>query len=265
MTPRPEFKYHNIYLGKGQYTIPGKTILEYDDRVKKIIRYLERTYPNRDSRRNIRVADLGPLEGGHSVILSAMGFDVVMIEGRQSNVDKILWLRDKLELPRSSFQVFKGDVKHLAEYGRFDVILCLGLLYHLDEPASFIRLMALKTDRMIISTHFSVYPDNQYDIFPALNKIKRAIHKRIPIFPKHHYGLSDMTYHDGVPGRWLTEYNKRHDIEKLPASAVSNSKSFWIEKKSLVCEIESYGFSCNEMHTNPGYDSSLFICEKLWL
>ena len=50
------------------------------------------------------------------------------------------WLRranaEKTSLKLDSVSFIKDDVRNFTKnkYGRFDVVLCLGLLYHLDAP-----------------------------------------------------------------------------------------------------------------------------------
>ena len=258
----PQFKYHNIYLRQGTWTIPGQNPFGLDQRVQMIFRNIAGAYPQH-IRRRIHIADLGPLEGGHAVELSRMGFSVTLIEAREENVNKLNWLKHTQYL--ENFRVVHDDVKNLRNYGPFDVVLCAGLLYHLDTPVACISDMSsVCKDKLIISTHYSQRKDAMYDNFPFLNKIKRAIGKRFPsVFAKHHYGLSDLQCNEGRPGRWLTEYNSEGIKDKLLASAWSNSRSFWLTKEALINAIEEEDFKVKLANEYPLHDSGLFICDRI--
>src|SRR5262249_36578015 len=42
-----------------------------------------------------------------------------------------------------------------AAFGRFDVVFCCGLLYHLPRPWELLAKIASVTDRLFLSTHFT--------------------------------------------------------------------------------------------------------------
>ena len=85
----------------------------------------------------LRVLDLACLEGMFAVELARMGASVVGIEGREANVAKARLAKEVLGLENLEFH--QDDVRNLSEerYGRFDVVLCLGILYHLNPPHVF--------------------------------------------------------------------------------------------------------------------------------
>jgi 2-polyprenyl-3-methyl-5-hydroxy-6-metoxy-1,4-benzoquinol methylase len=81
--------------------------------------------------RQVRTLDLACLEGGFTFELAMQGAQAVGLEGRQENLDKCEAVRVKIDLSNCSF--LQDDVRNLSKhkYGSFDVILCLGILYHL--------------------------------------------------------------------------------------------------------------------------------------
>src|SRR6185503_21363318 len=82
--------------------------------------------------------DLGALEGGLSLEMAREGWAAVGVEGRRENFEKAELIRQWFDLPNLEF--WHRDVKSLsAADGPFDVILCCGLLYHLDDPFDFLR------------------------------------------------------------------------------------------------------------------------------
>jgi 2-polyprenyl-3-methyl-5-hydroxy-6-metoxy-1,4-benzoquinol methylase len=79
-----------------------------------------------------RVADLGCAHGGYTNELARLGASAVGIEGRAA------WLEHAETLKASqglSTVFYQDDVRNFTKdnYGTFDVVLCLGLLYHMDS------------------------------------------------------------------------------------------------------------------------------------
>lgn len=82
----------------------------------------------------LRVLDLACLEGHYGIEFALHGAKVVGIEGRDANLAKAQFAKDALSL--SNLELVRDDVRNLSRerYGEFDVVLCLGILYHLDAP-----------------------------------------------------------------------------------------------------------------------------------
>ncbi len=73
-----------------------------------------------------------------AVELARLGANVVGIEGREANLAKARFAKEALSLENPEFH--QDDVRNLSKekYGRFDVVLCLGILYHLNRQTFFI-------------------------------------------------------------------------------------------------------------------------------
>jgi len=113
----------------------------------------------------LRVLDLACLEGQYGIEFALHGAEVLAIEGREANLAKVSFARDALSLDRLTLEL--GDVRGLSEssHGHFDVVLCLGILYHLDAPdvMDFIERIYSVCNRMaIIDTHFSPQDEARY-------------------------------------------------------------------------------------------------------
>jgi 2-polyprenyl-3-methyl-5-hydroxy-6-metoxy-1,4-benzoquinol methylase len=81
-----------------------------------------------------RVLDLACLEGQLAIEFALQGANVVAIEGGAVNLEKAKFAADALGL--KNVELLLGDVRDLSvkRHGKFDLILCLGILYHLDAP-----------------------------------------------------------------------------------------------------------------------------------
>jgi len=114
----------------------------------------------------LRVLDLGAFEGLFAVELARQGATVVAIEGREASLEKMRLAKEALEL--ENLEVRLEDVRALdpQRHGAFDVVLCLGLLYHLDAPDVFQlleRMRDLCRDLVIIETRVAPYPSERRD------------------------------------------------------------------------------------------------------
>lgn len=124
---------HNIRLASGLYTISAQPA---GDEVKlRRVTQLALDVLN-GSLQGVRVLDLACLEGMYALEFARRGADVVAIEGREANVEKARFAARTLGI-EVDFQL--GDVRDLSRerHGEFDVVLALGILYHLDGPDLF--------------------------------------------------------------------------------------------------------------------------------
>ena len=126
---------HNIHLGEGVYTIvPG---IEGDNelRLRRIVQIVSDVGSKPIA--ELRVLDLGCLEGLFAVEFASRGAEVVGLEGRDANIAKARFAKDALAL--DNLELVQDDIRNLSRerYGEFDVVLCLGVLYHFDAPDVF--------------------------------------------------------------------------------------------------------------------------------
>jgi hypothetical protein len=164
-----------------------------------------------------RVLDLAALEGHFSAEFALRGAEVVGIEGRLTNVKRA---EASFSLPRLRF--FQDDVRNLsrAKYGNFDIVLCLGILYHLDAPDCFELLEAISevcSGFAVIDTHISL------------------TRSEAVAFRGHEYW-----------GWRYTEYEHEPSPEQQERStwaSLGNLRSFWLTKPSLVNAIVDAGFN----------------------
>jgi SAM-dependent methyltransferase len=245
-----KFTAHNILLNNGERTSGNDTILLSESAVWKSIESTLKLFnllPGSLAERNkLRVADLGCLEGGYAVEFARLGFDTLGIEAREDNIAKCNYVKSNLGLTNLNF--VKDDVRHLENYGKFDIVLCYGLLYHLNDPADFLKKIGLCTNKLLLlNTHFAPERDFRYNLGPINNYFLAPLQKRVNIFNStQNYRLSSLTTHEGYRGRWFKEWSEnstRNKIEKFLWASYNNSKSFWLCKKDLTTAIQNAGFN----------------------
>lgn len=224
---RLEWTGHNIPLSETESTLGGDKGLIGDDPRTATIKSLIRRFVT--SPRPLRILDLGSLEGGLSFELAREGWDVTGMEGRAGNLEKGEMIREYFGLDNLRFDL--RDVKTLSPErdGRFDAVVCCGLLYHLDNPFAFLRtLRAITADDGLLFVDTHVAPDET-----------AARHET---YAAHLSGL--VTFDEGghrYEGCWFAEPSGGSTVEQQ-WSAVSNERSFWPTRRSLISAMYHAGF-----------------------
>ncbi|HEV2197125.1 MAG TPA: class I SAM-dependent methyltransferase [Candidatus Acidoferrum sp.] len=78
--------------------------------------------------------DVGCGLGHFSKILKSLDLDVTAVDGRQQNLDEA-----QRRNPNIRFLRFDVEDPAIQSLGKFDLVLCFGLLYHLENPFRAIR------------------------------------------------------------------------------------------------------------------------------
>jgi len=143
---------HNIALPHGVYTAACDDYYPAHQEIMRVVR--ERLGSNFSGR---RIVDIGCLEGYFSIECALQGAEVLGIDGKLLNVRKCEFVRSVLGVERATFAL--GDAMNVTREssGRFDAVLALGLLYHLDDPYTFlVNMAALCTGFAVIDTHVAL-------------------------------------------------------------------------------------------------------------
>lgn len=216
---------HNIPITETESTLGSGPELIGENRRTLAIKSLVRRRFSGD----VSVLDLGALEGGLSFEMAREGWNATGVEAREANFRKAQLIASYYALPNLRF--VQKDVKELTPEGdgTFDVILCCGLLYHLDQPVAHIRQLAalLHSDGLLfLDTH--VAPDEYAARFgthePSLSEPVAFVE-------------SGHTYE----GRWWSE-PAAGDLKERMWSAVSNERSMWLTRRSLIRALYHSGF-----------------------
>ena len=168
-----------------------------------------------------RVLDLGCLEGLFAIEFAMQGCRALGIEAREGHVAKAAFAAKALGLDDVvSFE--RDDVRNIshAKYGEFDIIVCSGILYHLDVDGVFgiIAQMHDMTNRVVvIDTHVS-------------------LHATVTV---NYHGCE---YHGSM--------YKEHDAnasqgqkERSGWASYDNVESLWLTRESLVNALSDAGFT----------------------
>ena len=95
------------------------------------------------------VADVGCGVGHFSGFLRGLGFDVVGFDGRPGNVEEA-----RRRYPDIEFNVVDVEATSIGERGLYDLVLCVGLLYHLENPMRALRnFLAMARKFLVIESY----------------------------------------------------------------------------------------------------------------
>lgn len=223
-----KFVAHNIPLDPASCTRPGEPLIEESPRTRAIHDALALFAPG--TLRGKSAVDLGCLEGGLSFELWRAGLNVLGVEVRQDNLDRAALVREHFGA-QGEMEFVRADVRHFNPGRTFDVVLCSGLLYHLDDPAAYIGTLGALTapgGLLYLDTHVAPEDVEMADC-------------------EYRGYLSPLKTgeHDGLPVRWR-EYAE--DVTQAESS-IGNTVSLWLDLSSHVDLLLHAGFGrVFEMH-----------------
>lgn len=237
-----QFTSHNVRLDDGTYTIPGSS-LSMDQKPWFISSrgLLETVFPGDKSQ--LRVADVGCLEGGYATEFARLGFQVLGIEVRELNIAACNYIKSKTDLPNLEF--VQDNALNIANHGEFDAVFCCGLFYHLENPKQYLETLSAVTRKLLIlQTHFSTISRNEQRL-KLPTRVRQLTDTLLRRPEPMKFTLSAPTEHEGLPGRWYTEFsNDRSFSQRETAKWASwdNRRSFWIQREHLLQTIKDVGF-----------------------
>jgi SAM-dependent methyltransferase len=168
----------------------------------------------------LRILDVACGEGVYSIELGLRGAEVVGMDARRERMDLGAGCAQRNGLSNVSFK--QDDVRNLSRdnYGEFDVILFLGILYHLEALDSFQaleHLYAMCREMLIIDTHV------------RLNGPEQVQYK----------GRS----YTGVTRREHADRDPQQTRQQRLLMSVDNTFNFWFTKESLTRLLRDIGFT----------------------
>lgn len=106
-----------------------------------------------------RVLDLGCNAGYWSKCVLDHGCDFVLgVDGREMHIDQANFVFEVNEFDKSRYKFKQGNIYEydFQEDGPFDIVLCLGLFYHISKPMELLEIITrVNKDILIIDTGLS--------------------------------------------------------------------------------------------------------------
>src|SRR5947209_6602387 len=140
--------FHNLHLPSGHQTAPNHPLGDFPGfKWRQISGSLDQDL------RGARALDIGCNAGFYSFQLAARGAEVLAIDVDEHYLRQARWAAEQLD-PEGRIRFVRMHLYDLAAATeRFDVILFLGVLYHLRYPQLALDLLApLTTGRLVVQT-----------------------------------------------------------------------------------------------------------------
>jgi hypothetical protein len=182
----------------------------------------------------LKVLELGPLEGGHTYMMTQRGAEVVAIE---ANVRA--WLRClivKQAVPISGATFLLGDFNKYFKTNRrrFDFILASGVLYHMVDPIGLLERLAAASDALGLWTHY-------FDL--NILALREDLRSRFGFEPRIAKTSRGRTVH-------FYDYSYLKAQESKGFCGGSGAGSIWMLREDILGVLEDEGFTCE---TGPEY------------
>jgi SAM-dependent methyltransferase len=231
---------HNIRLAPGIYTVFDEDPYPEHQAIMDVVDdQLGGGYTGR------RVLDLGCLEGYFSLECALHGADVLGVDAREINLKKCEFVRSVLGVPNLRFALDDAMGVTRERYGSFDVVLALGLLYHLDDPFTFLAQVAELCEGFLV-----------LDTLVALEDAPQTIDGWEP-------ELSDVrdlrAGAKSYRGRLYREFQEGADEVEHAFSTTASHKneiSIWLTEGSLVSLLGDVGFERLDKVVSPRREDS---------
>ncbi len=115
-----------------------------------------------------RVLDLGCNAGFWSLHAVLQGCaQVVGIDGRQMHIDQANFVFEVNEIDKTRYSFHTGNLftMDIQSFGEFDIVFCLGLMYHVSKPVALLEIISgCNTDLLIIDTDITLSGQSQFSV-----------------------------------------------------------------------------------------------------
>jgi len=170
--------FHNLHLPSGHQTAPDHPLGDFP-RVK----WWELASALPEDLTGWRALDVGCNAGFYSFAVARRGAEVLAIDNDEHYLRQAHWAAERFGLA-DEIQFEQLEVYDLARRPeRFDLILFLGVLYHLRHPLLALDLLAEKTERLLVLQTLTMPGDQKLRPPPNLS-IERRERLLDPGWPK---------------------------------------------------------------------------------
>ncbi len=113
-------------------------------------------------------ADIGCGAGFFSGLLESLGLQVTGVDARQENIEEA-----HRRVPGASFHVLNAEDSGVLALGRYDLVFCFGLLYHLENPFLTIRHLHRMTSQLALMESI-IYPGSEPSMALVTEEFNKA-------------------------------------------------------------------------------------------
>jgi SAM-dependent methyltransferase len=183
-----------------------------------------------------RVLDLGSNAGYWSLASIEAGADFVLgIDGRQMHVDQADLVFDAKGIDPARYRFETGNIFTHGFPGEFDVVLCLGLMYHISKPMELFEIMAsVNPELLLIDTTVSLIPTSVFRIAreDSLDNPRNAIDHEVVLIPSRQAVLDlagQFGFRGAVLAHNISDYTGMEDYRSKQRAAFICSKTLSLD------------------------------------
>jgi hypothetical protein len=176
------------------------------------------------------VLELGPLEGGHSHMLNSRVRSVMSIEANQNAFLKCLIVKNLFKLENVDF--YWGDFTKLRTTETFDLVLAVGILYHMERPVELLEQISKLSSRVFFWTHY---------FEPDIKKWDSNLQSQIGT--KWDIDATEMHSGENLKDLRVVPYLYKESLGWAGFCGGPATQSRWIYKEDLINAFKSLGYS----------------------
>jgi SAM-dependent methyltransferase len=189
------------------------------------------------------VLELGPLEAGHTYMMTQRGARVLGIESNVRAWQRCLVVKNHLKLDGATFLL--GDFTKYLENptSHYDFLLASGVLYHMTDPVSVLQNMCRVARAIGLWTHY-------FD--PAVMEQHEQRNK-------FNFSPEQVTTRHG---RTVAMYGQQylHALEWAGFCGGSAEGSKWLRKEDILNILSDEGFSTDVFLDEPHHQNGASFC-----
>jgi Protein of unknown function (DUF1698) len=165
------------------------------------------------------VLELGPLEASHTYMIDARGpASITAIEANRLSFLRCLVVKELVGLKSAKFLL--GDFVAWLEQTniKYDFVVASGVLYHMENPIKLIELLAKRSDRIYLWTHYAdinaMPPDDPRNALLGQTEVVESSGVKVRLYPRSYWGAGKNDTFCGGPNdmhRWI----ERNDLLDL--------------------------------------------------
>lgn len=179
-----------------------------------------------------RVLDLGCNAGYWALCAIEAGADFVLgVDGRQMHIDQAQLVFETKGVDPSRYRFELGNIFEHELHEQFDVVLCLGLMYHIAKPVELFEVMAgTGADLLLIDTTVSLVPWSLFRVAheDSLDNPRNAVDYELLLIPTRN-AIVDLArqfgYETVALAHDITDYSGMPDYRSRERAAFICSKS----------------------------------------
>lgn len=184
------------------------------------------------------ILEVGPLDGMHTSILNARGpARIDAIEANKQCYLRCLVTKEILKLNHANF--YLGDIRNWLDETEtvYDLAIASGVLYHMHDPAEFLKKIADRSNAIFIWTHYydeAAMPPSDLRTLPFSGKVEI---RDLDGFKLH--------YH---------ERSYRHANTNASFCGGMRDQHYWMRKDEILSLLTHFGYvDIVELNVNPDH------------